>query len=38
MTSIAAEALQGLTHLRVVDTAENPEQVLVQLPRKGKEP
>lgn len=29
MTSIRAEALQGLTHLRVVDTAENPEQVLV---------
>lgn len=38
MTSIAAEAFQGLAHLRVVDTAENLEQVLIQLPRKGKEP
>ncbi|XP_076562532.1 podocan-like protein 1 isoform X4 [Arvicanthis niloticus] len=38
VTSIAAEAFQGLAYLRVVDTAENPEQVLVQLPHKGKEP
>ncbi|XP_051025287.1 podocan-like protein 1 [Acomys russatus] len=38
MTSIAAEAFLGLSHLRVVDTAENPEQVLVQLPPKGKGP
>ncbi|GAB1293382.1 Podocan-like protein 1 [Apodemus speciosus] len=38
MTSITAEAFQGLAHLRVVDTAENPEQVLVPLPPKGKEP
>lgn len=38
MTSIAAEAFLGLVHLRVVDTAENPEQVLVQLPPKGKGP
>ncbi|NP_001387870.1 podocan-like protein 1 isoform 2 precursor [Rattus norvegicus] len=38
MTSIAAEAFRGLAHLRVVDTAENLEQVLIQLPRKGKEP
>uniref|UniRef100_A0A8C0X455 Podocan-like protein 1 n=1 Tax=Castor canadensis TaxID=51338 RepID=A0A8C0X455_CASCN len=29
MTSISAEAFLGLTHLRVVDTADNPEQVLV---------
>lgn len=32
MTSIAAEAFLGLPHLRVVDTADNQEQVLVQLP------
>ncbi|KAM5239314.1 podocan-like protein 1 [Ctenodactylus gundi] len=32
MTSIAAEAFLGLAHLRVVDTADNPEQVLVRLP------
>ncbi|XP_021487836.1 podocan-like protein 1 [Meriones unguiculatus] len=38
MTSIAAEAFLGLVHLRVVDTADNPEQVLVQLPPKGKGP
>ncbi|KAL1784977.1 podocan 1 [Sigmodon hispidus] len=38
MTSISAEAFLGLSHLRVVDTAENPEQVLVQLPSKGRGP
>ncbi|KAL6088185.1 hypothetical protein STEG23_034386 [Scotinomys teguina] len=38
MTSITAEAFLGLAHLRVVDTAENPEQVLVQLPPKGQRP
>ncbi|XP_031515681.1 podocan-like protein 1 [Papio anubis] len=32
MTSIAAEAFLGLPNLRVVDTAGNPEQVLIQLP------
>ncbi|XP_059016177.1 podocan-like protein 1 isoform X2 [Mustela lutreola] len=32
MTSIAPEAFLGLLHLSVVDTAGNPEQVLVQLP------
>uniref|UniRef100_A0A8D2E209 Podocan like 1 n=1 Tax=Sciurus vulgaris TaxID=55149 RepID=A0A8D2E209_SCIVU len=32
MTSISAEAFLGLPHLRVVDTADNLEQVLVQLP------
>uniref|UniRef100_A0A8C6W1U0 Podocan-like 1 n=1 Tax=Nannospalax galili TaxID=1026970 RepID=A0A8C6W1U0_NANGA len=32
MTSISAEAFLGLVHLRMVDTADNPEQVLVQLP------
>ncbi|XP_013977238.1 podocan-like protein 1 isoform X2 [Canis lupus baileyi] len=32
MTSIAPEAFLGLLHLRVVDTAGNPEQVLVRLP------
>ncbi|XP_023575891.1 podocan-like protein 1 [Octodon degus] len=32
MTSIAAEAFLGLPRLRVVDTADNPEQVLVHLP------
>ncbi|KFO19530.1 Podocan-like protein 1 [Fukomys damarensis] len=32
MTSIAEEAFLGLPHLRVVDTADNPEQVLVRLP------
>ncbi|XP_046540849.1 podocan-like protein 1 isoform X5 [Equus quagga] len=32
MTSIAPEAFLGLPHLRVVDTAGNPEQVLVRLP------
>ncbi|XP_036044147.1 podocan-like protein 1 [Onychomys torridus] len=37
-TSIAAEAFLGLTHLLVVDTAENPEQVLVRLPPKGRGP
>ncbi|XP_049733085.1 podocan-like protein 1 isoform X2 [Loxodonta africana] len=31
MTSIAPEAFLGLPHLRVVDTAGNPEQVLVRL-------
>ncbi|XP_011526613.1 podocan-like protein 1 isoform X4 [Homo sapiens] len=32
MTSIAAEAFLGLPNLRVVDTAGNPEQVLIRLP------
>ncbi|XP_023501028.2 podocan-like protein 1 isoform X2 [Equus caballus] len=32
VTSIAPEAFLGLPHLRVVDTAGNPEQVLVRLP------
>ncbi|XP_036315897.1 podocan-like protein 1 isoform X1 [Pipistrellus kuhlii] len=32
MTSIAPEAFLGLPHLCVVDTAGNPEQVLVRLP------
>ncbi|PNI51043.1 PODNL1 isoform 12, partial [Pan troglodytes] len=32
MTSIAAEAFLGLPNLRVVDTAGNPEQVLIWLP------
>nr|XP_035922374.1 podocan-like protein 1 isoform X5 [Halichoerus grypus] len=32
MTSIAPEAFLGLLHLSVVDTAGNPEQVLVRLP------
>ncbi|XP_077833808.1 podocan-like protein 1 isoform X7 [Macaca mulatta] len=32
MTSIAAEAFLGLPNLGVVDTAGNPEQVLIQLP------
>lgn len=32
LTSIAEEAFLGLPHLRVVDTADNPEQVLVRLP------
>ncbi|XP_072872974.1 podocan-like protein 1 isoform X2 [Chlorocebus sabaeus] len=32
VTSIAAEAFLGLPNLRVVDTAGNPEQVLIQLP------
>ncbi|XP_058513736.1 podocan-like protein 1 isoform X1 [Ochotona princeps] len=35
MTSISAEAFLGLPHLRVVDTAGNPEQVLVRLPPKA---
>lgn len=34
LTSISAEAFLGLPHLRVVDTAGNPEQVLVRLPPK----
>ncbi|ERE79117.1 podocan-like protein 1 [Cricetulus griseus] len=38
MTSIPAETFLGLAHLRVVDTAENPEQVLVQLPPKDRGP
>lgn len=45
MTSISAEAFLGLPHLRVVDTADNLEQVLVRLsstvphrPRQGPEP
>ncbi|XP_045348160.1 podocan-like protein 1 isoform X4 [Leopardus geoffroyi] len=32
MTSIAPDAFLGLLHLTVVDTAGNPEQVLVRLP------
>nr|XP_054394647.1 podocan-like protein 1 isoform X6 [Pongo abelii] len=32
MTSITAEAFLGLPNLRVVDTAGNPEQVLIRLP------
>lgn len=32
MTSIAPETFLGLPHLRVVDTEDNPERVLVQLP------
>ncbi|XP_044902688.1 podocan-like protein 1 isoform X2 [Felis catus] len=32
MTSIAPDAFLGLLHLSVVDTAGNPEQVLVRLP------
>lgn len=32
MTSIEPEAFLGLLHLSVVDTAGNPEQVLVRLP------
>ncbi|KAK2491521.1 hypothetical protein MC885_007553 [Smutsia gigantea] len=32
MTSIAPEAFLGLLHLQVVDTEDNPEHVLVQLP------
>ncbi|KAK2087491.1 Podocan-like protein 1 [Saguinus oedipus] len=32
MTSISAEAFLGLPNLRVVDTAGNPEQVLIRLP------
>ncbi|XP_048198345.1 podocan-like protein 1 [Perognathus longimembris pacificus] len=32
LTSISAEAFVGLRHLRVVDTAGNPEQVLVRMP------
>ncbi|XP_052584643.1 podocan-like protein 1 [Peromyscus californicus insignis] len=38
VTSISAEAFLGLAHLRVVDTAENPERVLVRLPPKGRGP
>ncbi|KAM4888536.1 podocan-like protein 1 isoform 4-T4 [Thomomys bottae] len=34
LTSISAEAFVGLRHLRVVDTAGNPEQVLVHMPRQ----
>ncbi|XP_037674096.1 podocan-like protein 1 [Choloepus didactylus] len=34
-TSIAPGAFLGLRHLQVVDTAGNPEQVLVQLPPAG---
>ncbi|XP_012889648.1 PREDICTED: podocan-like protein 1 [Dipodomys ordii] len=32
LTSISAEAFVGLRHLRVVDTAGNPEHVLVRIP------
>lgn len=32
LTSIEPQAFLGLPHLRVVDTADNPEQVLVHLP------
>ncbi|XP_069857930.1 podocan-like protein 1 [Dipodomys merriami] len=32
LTSISAEAFVGLRHLRVVDTAGNPEHVLVRMP------
>ncbi|XP_027944646.1 podocan-like protein 1 isoform X1 [Eumetopias jubatus] len=35
MTSIAPEAFLGLLHLSVVDTAGNPEQVLVRLPPRA---
>ncbi|XP_069914970.1 podocan-like protein 1 isoform X2 [Oryctolagus cuniculus] len=35
LTSISAEAFLGLPHLRVVDTADNPEPVLVRLPPKA---
>ncbi|XP_054980579.1 podocan-like protein 1 [Sorex araneus] len=35
MTSVAPEAFLGLLHLHLVDTAGNPEQVLVRLPPPG---